>query len=109
MYLTPITAFVISSLIFAESDTMTWLDYASRIGVIGILVVSHYGFHKGWWVYGSVYNDLQKRYEARGERIKKLEEEKDQWKESALTGQRVAERSTTIASAALTRARRNER
>lgn len=49
------------------------LDYASRGGIIGMLVVILYGgFRKEpWWVFGWVYRDLLVRYNRRGEQLDK--------------------------------------
>jgi len=84
----------------AEQD---WIDYASRLGVIGILLIANYGFYKGWWVYNLTHMDLQRRYEIRGQKIERLEQERDAWKEQALTGTKLAERTTSIAEAAMRR------
>jgi hypothetical protein len=87
---------VVSFLIAATTE-QSWLDYASRIGVIGILVISHYGFHKRWWVWGREHDDLVKRHELLRQRCAKMEDEKESWKESALTGGRIAAGATQIA------------
>jgi hypothetical protein len=81
----------------------SWLDYISRIGVVAILVISHYGFHKRWWVWGYDYEDLVKRHEMMRERLSKTEDQVQAWKEQALTGGRIAAGATTIAAAAITR------
>jgi len=66
------------------ADT-TFLDYASKGGVVVILVVILYGGFKDnpWWVFGWVYRDLLARYIHRGHQL-------DKWWD-------VARRATTTA------------
>lgn len=89
-------------LIAVTTDT-TWLDYLSRVGVVGILLASHWGFHKRWWVWGHEFVDLDERHVHLRERCQKLEDDRDAWKEQALTGGRVAASATSIAAAAIER------
>jgi hypothetical protein len=64
-------------MLLADSGT-TFLDYASRGGVIGLLAIILYGGFKKepWWVFGWVYRDLESRYERRGVQL-------DKWWETA--------------------------
>lgn len=58
--------------ILLANDT-SFIDYASRGGVVGLLIVILYGGFKRdpWWVFGWVYRDLETRYFRRGEQLDK--------------------------------------
>lgn len=94
---------LLNFIIWATTE-QTWLDYISRVGVVAFLVIGYYGFYKRWWVWGHDHNDLLKRHELLRERCNKMEEEKDNWKEQALTGGRIAAGATQIARSAIEKA-----
>ena len=56
------------------------------LGLTVALLVVLFAGYKGWWVWGKDYA--------------RMEKEKDEWKEAALRGTRVAERAVTIHEAA---------
>ena len=62
----------------------TFLDYASKGGIVGLLVVILFGGFKKdpWWVFGWVYKDLC-------ERQIELRKEKDSWRDTALAGKDI--------------------
>lgn len=62
--------------------TLSVLDYISKAGFIGLLLVIIYGGMKQWWVFGWLY--------------KQERDEKEEWKNVALRSQHIATASTNI-------------
>lgn len=50
------------------------VDYASRGGLVGLLIIILYGGFKDkpWWVFGWVYRDLQERHRKQSQRQDQL-------------------------------------
>lgn len=69
------------------------VDIIQTTGAIGVLVFFIFGLVRGWWVMKSQHEDT-KAYCA------EMREDRDKWKEAALRGTDIAERSVdTVASA----------
>lgn len=56
----------------------------SNTGLVGLLIIIVWGGAKGWWVYGREY--------------KEMKQDRDEWKEAALSGTTIAERAIDTAS-----------
>lgn len=69
---------IVIGMLLAADDAASFLDYVSRGGVVGLLIVILYGGFRRepWWVFGWVYRDLLGRYVRRGEQL-------DRWWETA--------------------------
>lgn len=59
------------------TDSMTFLDYVSRAGVVVILIIILYGGWKKWWVFGWQYRECV--------------DEKNEWKQAALRSTHIGE------------------
>jgi len=68
------------------TDIFKWLTSG---GIIGILVYILVGGSKGWWVFGWQYDDALNR-------IKQIEKERDDWRDIALQGTQVAEKTVDL-------------
>ncbi len=68
------------------TDIFKWITSG---GIVGILAFVLIGGYKGWWVFGWQYRDVQ-------DRIKKAEQERDDWRDIALTGTSMAERTVDL-------------
>ena len=60
------------------SELQPIFDYADRLGVVAMLIVIILGGFRGWWVWGRDY--------------KKMEQEKNDWRNLALSGTELADR-----------------
>lgn len=69
-------------MIIAASESMTFLDYVSRGGVIVLLVLILYGGWKKWWVFGWQYRECV--------------DEKNEWKFAALKSTHIAESAAVV-------------
>lgn len=69
-------------MILAASDSVTFLDYVSKAGVVVILIVILYGGWRRWWVFGWQYRDCV--------------DEKNEWKEAALKSTHIAESAAVV-------------
>ena len=79
-------------LILFASDTTTVTDalrWISQGGILGVLVFILLGGYKKWWVWGWIYEDAE-------ERATKAEKERDDWRDIALTGTSVAEKTVDL-------------
>jgi len=65
------------------SDSLTLLDYVSKASVVVILILIIYGGYRRWWVFGWHYKELQDRF-------RKMENEKNAWRRTALHGAKIA-------------------
>lgn len=70
-------------IIFADDSPITWLDYISKASVAVLLILIIYGGYRRWWVFGWTYKELQ-------ERFRRMENEKNAWRRTALTGSKIA-------------------
>lgn len=68
------------------TDAFKWV---SQGGILGVLVFILVGGYKKWWVWGWIYQDAE-------ERAAKAEKERDDWRDIALTGTSVAEKTVDL-------------
>ena len=73
----------------AGLDLPSVLKMASQAGVIGLLLIILVGGFRKWWVFGWQYKDAQ-------DQIKKVEAERDDWRNLALHGTNLAEQTVSL-------------
>lgn len=66
--------------------TIEIVKYINSAGILGVLIAILYGGFKGWWIWGSEY--------------RKIEDERDVWRNLALRGTDLLERGFKIKSKA---------
>lgn len=74
------------------SDPGSFLDYLRTGGVLGMLAMIVIGTLRKWWLPAWYVHDLEK--------------ERDEWKAMALSGTRLAERSSSVLEDAIKRGQR---
>ena len=74
-----------------------WLDAVSRVGVVGLLALALFGLHRGWWVPGRYYRELEERHSQCTTRY-------DEAIEVALQSSRGVQRTATVLEQALAQA-----
>lgn len=72
-------------MLISASDSLTFLDYLSRAGVVVLLLVILYGGFRRWWVFGWVLKESE-------DRCLEVAKDRNEWKEIALRGTGLAER-----------------
>lgn len=77
-----------------DDNVPPWVDAASRIGVIGLLLLALFGLYRRWWVPGWAYRDLEERHE-------RLRERYDSAIDVALSSSRGVEKSASLFEEAL--------
>jgi NDP-sugar pyrophosphorylase family protein len=90
-------------MLIAETVEVSLLDYLSRASIIVFLILVIFGVDRGWWYTRGRYRDLEQRHEALKERYEKKEADAEAWKETALRAGVIAQRTTTVAEAAIQR------
>ena len=91
-----------TGLLAAGEAVPPWLDQASRVGVVGILLLALFGLHRRWWVPGWAYRDLEERHQ-------RLRSRYDTAIDLALQSSRGVERTATVLEQALARGERERR
>lgn len=71
------------------ADTATMLDYLQRAGVLGLLAAALVGLNRRWW--------FPRWY------VDELTEDRDEWRELAMQGTRIAERQLPLVETAVRR------
>lgn len=66
------------------------LSILNDAGVLGLLVAVLVGGARQWWVWGWAYRDVLKT-------VEKLEGERDEWRDLALQGTSLAEKTVDLA------------
>lgn len=64
------------------SDYADILKYLNSAGVLGVLILAIIGGYRRWWVYGWLY--------------KQMEQERDDWRNLALHGTKIAEQTVDL-------------
>jgi hypothetical protein len=81
--------------IVGAGDLEVALEYVQRGGVLGMLIMVTLGTVRRWW-FPAWY-------------VRELEDDRNQWKELALQGTRIAERQTSLVEQAVERGRHARR
>lgn len=76
-------------MLLAASETVTMLDYLQRAGVLGLLAAALVGLNRRWW--------FPRWY------VDELAADRDEWRELAMQGTRIAERQLPLVETAVRR------
>jgi len=75
--------------LFSEVTITDIFKWVTSGGIVGVLLFVLVGGYKGWWVFGWQYKDAL-------DRIDQAEKERDDWRDIALTGTSMAERTVDL-------------
>jgi hypothetical protein len=81
--------FALLSILMSELSLQEALKYVSQAGVLGFLIIVLYGGYKKWWVFGWLYRESEAR-------TVKTEKERDDWRDIALHGSTIAEKTVDL-------------
>lgn len=78
-----------------------WIDWASKLSVLGAVLVFVVGLQQRWWYLQAEVGDLKTALAEQKEATAAMEKDRDQWKLLYLTSVHAGERLASVATVAL--------